>query len=420
MPTKLGEVLPTRAQVEANGKTYLERLAGKFTAQVDFLPPALLETWDDVLALEADASSTDAYLIIGAGRGRQRLLLETARRYALPFIGGGGVGLPPFLRSHGLDAFPALTDELITLLQAKKAFGLTRILEARSRPIPSCLSSAWDFDSLERRFHVGFDAITAEELFAAAEKYEFRSEAEHLADDLLASAKVAEISRDQLVKAANLYLTIKAQLASHGCTAFTPRCCEAPYLLLETAYQATPCLAVALLNDAGLPASCQGDISALLTVMVMAYLARKSSFMGNVMLSQPDGAYLAINHSAPGLKLEGFDAPPVPYSLYNFGVVDWGPALYVDMPEGQQITLARFDPLAERLLLATGELVKSFAFEKYCKQMVHVALSQGSPSDFLEVAHTDYGGHFTLVYGDYRRLIEKFGRLMGFEVVTVS
>jgi L-fucose isomerase-like protein len=199
----------------------------------------------------------------------------------------------------------------------------------------------------------------------------------------------------------------------------TVGCCESPFLDLEMEHKTTPCLATSLLNERGLPASCQGDLSALLTVAAMIYLSRKSVFMGNLGAGgdggDADGA-ISISHSAPGLRMDGLNAPRLPYGLHPFGVMEWGTALHVDLLQAKDTyaTVARFDPLAERLLVTTGEIVQSVTVEDFCKQMVQIRVPDAA--GFLRRAHTDYGGHFTVVCGDYVRQLEDLGEMLGFQV----
>jgi len=135
----------------------------QLTVGVEILSPSVVESRDDIERLKADLGDTDAYWVIGGGRGRTTLLLELARRYPHPLIGGGGVGLPPFLRSRGFEAYPSLDDDLLSLLRVRKAIGLTKALVIKSTRIAGgCLSSAWDLADIETRLGVGFDSISNE------------------------------------------------------------------------------------------------------------------------------------------------------------------------------------------------------------------------------------------------------------------
>jgi len=250
-----------------------------------------------------------------------------------------------------------------------------------------------------------------------------QKEAQELADELICGAEEVHLEREYVTKSASLYLAAKSLLEEYGCNALTVRCCEHPFLDLEIEHETVPCLALVLLNDQGLPASCQGDISALLTIMMLIYTSKKSVFMGNIGIASREENLISINHSVPGLKMDGLQEPRLPYSLYSFGVVDWGTAVYVDMTKGKgsrartparAVTIARVDPLVKKLLVTKGEIVRSFPVEKGCKQMIHIKVPDAV--GFLHRAHTDYGAHFTVVYGDYTHELRKLADLINVEV----
>ena len=137
------------------------------------------------------------------------------------------------------------------------------------------------------------------------------------------------------------------------------------------------------------------------------------------LLSQGGGLWKPLgnlNHSVPGLKMNGLEAPRLPYSLRRFGVVDWGTAIYVDMMKlGEKVmTVARFDPLVRRLLVTRGELVRSFPVENGCSQMIHIQVPDAA--GFVRRAHTDYGGHLTAVSGDYIQRLQDLCEMLGVEL----
>ncbi|MGC9359835.1 MAG: hypothetical protein ACP5G7_05575 [Anaerolineae bacterium] len=415
IPRVLGEMPLSREECQKRGEEAAAQLAETHGAAVEILSPAVIENGADVEALKEDVGHTDLYWVSGAGRGRTPFVLELARRYGKPLIGGGGVGLPPFLRSHGLEAYPVLDDDLVSLLRTRKALTLTRALVVQSRRVAGgCLSSAWDLDDLEARFGIGFDLISDEMLFAEMGNAD-RDEAQKLAQGLIKGAVAVNLDERYVTNSTQLYLAVDAMMERHSCNALTVGCCESPFLDLEMEHKTTPCLATSLLNERGLAASCQGDVSALLTVAVMIYLSRKSVFMGNLGTADDNGL-ISISHSAPGLRMDGLDAPRLPYGLHPFGVMEWGTAVHVDLLQAKDThaTVARFDPLAERLLVTTGQIVQSVTVEKFCKQMVQIRVPDAAA--FQRRAHTDYGGHFTVVCGDYVRQLEDLADMLGFQV----
>jgi hypothetical protein len=413
---KLGERAISREEAQRSGDEAAKELKGRLTVGVEILSPSVVESRDDIERLKADLGDTDAYWVIGGGRGRTTLLLELARRYPHPLIGGGGVGLPPFLRSRGFEAYPSLDDDLLSLLRVRKAIGLTKALVIKSTRIAGgCLSSAWDLADIETRLGVGFDSISNEVLFAEMKGVE-REDAQALADELIDGAEEVALDVRYVVKSAALYLAARKLLEGHECNALTVECCDTVSMQLEIEHETVPCLALVLLNDQGLASSCQADISGMLTMMVLIYLSGRSIFLGNLGVPSPQASVISLNHSVPGLKMDGLEAPRLPYSLRPFGVMDWGTAIYVDMMKLKEkvMTVARFDPLVRRLLVTRGELVRSFPVEKWCSQMIYVQVPDAT--GFVRRAHTDYGGHFTAVSGDHVQQLERLCETLGVEL----
>lgn len=415
IPRKLGEKPLSREEALRNGQDAVRKLEENLTADANILNPSVMETRQDLEALEKDLQETDAYWLLGVGRGRTTLILELARRYGKPLIGGGGTGLPPFLRSRNLEAYVSLDKELISFLRAEKAIRKTKALIVASRGVPSCLSSAWDLEEIESRFGIIFETISDEMLFDEMQRVDW-GKAEEIAEGLIAGAKEVNLNRKYVVKSAGLYLAARSLMERYGCNALSVRCCEHPFLDLEMEHETTPCLAAALMNDQGIPASCQGDISGLLTIMVMMHVSKSSVFLGNLGVPNPGENIISINHSEPGLRMNGLQSPILPYSLHNFGVMKWGTAIYVDMTKCKksEMTIARFDPLAKKLLLTKGKVVESYPVENHCKQMVHIKVSDAAK--FLHRAHTDYGAHLTAICGDYTEKIKGLADLLGLEV----
>ncbi len=420
IPRNLGEKAPSREEALRMGQDAADGLRQRVGDGVEVLGPSVIETRDDVSALGMELGKTDVYWVLGAGRGRTTLILEIARRYSRPLVGGGGVGLSPFLRSKGFEAYPTLDDDLLSLLRVKKAIGLTKALLVQSKRFPGgCLSGAWNLTDVEARLGVGFEFVSDEMLFAQLEQVDW-GEARSLAEGLISGATAVDLDPKYVVNSAALYLAARKLMDGYGCNALSVGCCESPFLELEAKHETTPCLALTLLNDQGLLISCQGDLSALLTVMVLTYLARKAVFMGNLGVPDREKSLLSVSHSAPGLRLNGLGAPRLPYSLHSFGVMDWGTAVYVDMTtlKGEVMTIARFDPLVRKLLVTKGELVESFPVERFCKQMIHVQVPDAA--GFLRRAYADYGAHLTVVSGDYVRRLGDLAELLGLELEVVA
>jgi L-fucose isomerase-like protein len=90
------------------------------------------------------------------------------------------------------------------------------------------------------------------------------------------STEVIEPDAAALEQAAVIYLGLRRLVADRGLTAITLRCFD-----LISRYHNTGCLALALLNDEGVMAGCEGDQQALFTVVVAHALTGEIPFLAN-------------------------------------------------------------------------------------------------------------------------------------------
>jgi len=85
-----------------------------------------------------------------------------------------------------------------------------------------------------------------------------------------------EPSDDDIEKASIMYLAVKEVCQKHRLDAFTLNCFD-----LIPVTHTTGCLALALLNQEGTPAGCEGDMQTLLTMLAVNAATGEECFMAN-------------------------------------------------------------------------------------------------------------------------------------------
>ena len=83
-------------------------------------------------------------------------------------------------------------------------------------------------------------------------------------------------SPEDMIKAMRLYRAIKRIVEEERLSAITLSCFR---LIDQTG--TTGCLALALLNDEGIIAGCEGDLQSVFTMLAVKVLTGKNSFMAN-------------------------------------------------------------------------------------------------------------------------------------------
>ena len=159
-------------------------------------------------------------------------------------------------------------------------------------------------------------------------------------------------------------------------------------------------------------------MSSLLSVRLLMSVAGKSCHQGN---GSPKGpGELSINHSAPSLRMNGFDQPDLPFQLGRFTSQAWGTKLVVDFMNNHEktITAARINPLANKLLVLRGRLTGSSGWGRDligCSVEAVIRPPEGRADEYLH-RRADYGSHLQWVYGDYTRQLKTLCQMLKIEV----
>jgi L-fucose isomerase-like protein len=219
------------------------------------------------------------------------------------------------------------------------------------------------------------------------------------------------------------YNTIIRLMKKYDCNAFTIECFEFCASRLPQKWEITPCLIHTMFKDLGIPSACEGDLGGLLSMHLLMALSRKSSHMGNMFYR--DAGEMEINHSAPGIKMNGYQKDPLPYQLGRFVESGWGTKAVVDfMKNGEKtVTVARMNPTADGLLVLRGKLVGSKGSNedlRGCSVSAFIVGKDSGTADLFMRRQADYGNHLVWVYGDYTDQLARLGALMNIDVEVIS
>ncbi|MBN2313684.1 MAG: hypothetical protein JXM79_07120 [Sedimentisphaerales bacterium] len=380
--------------------------------------------------IEKDLDNTD--LIVVLWGFASDIALKIAERFDKPVSTIGNdwvVDVPATLRHKGFESYIALDWEdfanLVRLLWVRKAFSQTKLLIVTDRPgqAPYGLAGAiHDFDQLHASYGMQHHCLSnkqlTKEMDSVVGSEAGRQEAAKMARDLMAKAHAVHMTEEHVIHSVYFYLAVKRLMKRHGCNAFTIECREICPLEIAAKYKFTPCMTLSLLKDQGCPAVCQTDINALIPMMALSYLGRRSVYMGNPVFDAKNNI-LTIFHDVPGLKMKGFSEAPLPYELRNFTLGGWGVTLRYDFTadKGHVVTIARANPGQTKILVTKGEILDGFGVDKIsCSLGVRIK-HENTLSLFRHMA--DYGGHLVMAYGDYIDPMQDLSRIAGFDLVVV-
>jgi len=103
------------------------------------------------------------------------------------------------------------------------------------------------------------------------------AEAEKLATAYMANiAFITEPTREDMLRSVRIYYALKHICTEHGLSALTIRCFD-----VINALNATSCVALSMLNDEGIVATCEGDMQSMMTMLLVRRLLDLPSFMAN-------------------------------------------------------------------------------------------------------------------------------------------
>ena len=389
--------------------------------------------------IDEDARNADVLLINTYGCSISNF--EVAVRYGKPVVISSGpscrtVDVAAYCRSKGIECYiPDEVEDLnqiFTLLKARKNFSQTRILFPTDWKWPSVCSVAGinEPEKLKEKFGIELVPISYGELSNEMEKTRSNKaalkDAAKMADTLYGGSSRSFIDEKYVANSMEFYQTVVSLMKRYECNAFTIECFEFCTSRLPQRWNITPCLIHTMLKDLGIPSACEGDLGGLLPMHMLMLLSNKSPHFGNMFYYPSMGkGTMAVNHSVPGIKMNGYDKPGLPYQLSHFVDSGWGTKVIVDFMKNdvKEITVARMNPQGDGILVLNGILVDSKGWDDEtigCHDIAYmVGKESGTAREFVR-KQADYGNHLPWVYGDYSTQMEKLCKLLGIKIETVS
>ena len=207
-----------------------------------------------------------------------------------------------------------------------------------------------------------------------------------------AEQEMAPKVREAYPGAVKIYNALKVLVQRHGLNAFTLRCFD----LLSTVGN-TGCLALACFNSEGVPASCEGDVPALLSMMIAHALTGVTGFQANpARIDTETGEMLFAHCTIPFNMVEDWQFD----THFESGI---GVGIHGLFPEGP-VTVFKVSGDLKRHFAAEGELLGNQYEQNLCRTQVILRLNPDDARYFL----TDpIGNHHIIVPGRCKALFEE-------------
>lgn len=193
--------------------------------------------------------------------------------------------------------------------------------------------------------------------------------------------------------AERIYKALEALKDEYKLNALTLRCFD-----LLTSVGNTGCLALSRLNAQGIPSSCEGDVPALLSMMLAKELTGCTGFQANPSRIDTESGEVLLAHCTIPMD--------IPTSIcydthFESGI---GVGIHGEFPEGP-VTIFKVSGDLGRYFVAEGTLLRNQYEDNLCRTQILVRLKPEQARYFL----TDpVGNHHIVIPGAHKALLEEF------------
>ena len=190
----------------------------------------------------------------------------------------------------------------------------------------------------------------------------------------------------------HIYEALKDITERHQLKGFTLRCFD-----LLTAVKNTGCLALARLNAEGLVAGCEGDVPAMLSMMIVRSLLAISGFQANPSRINPETGEILLAHCTIPLDMvESYELDTHFESGIGVGVRGF-------MKEGP-VTIFKVSGDLQRHFIAEGYLVRNQQQPDLCRTQQVIQLADKSLTNYFLT--NPIGNHHIVMPGHQKELLE--------------
>ncbi len=245
------------------------------------------------------------------------------------------------------------------------------------------IASGTDYQKIYEKLGIWLEDIPMEELLEAIKESRCHEEIPEAAGGNLSV-------REAFPGAVRIHEALKTLIVKHNLQGLTLRCFD-----LLGAVGNTGCLALARLNADGIPAGCEGDIPALLSMTIARAATGSSGFQANPSRIDTETGEMVLAHCTIPLDLVSdytFD------THFESGI---GVGIRGHFPEGP-VTLFKVSGDLNRFFIAEGELIRNLSEPDLCRTQIAVRLDPADAEYFL---HNPIGNHHIVLPGHHKQLL---------------
>jgi len=385
------------------------RMAAELNLRLDVEPVPLDSKEDAGRFLKAvEASRPDGLLLIPLKKSHIENVLLIADQTGLPTIVFTSVGVllnqqlreaaarPKLHLIHSFENLAALR-EAMKFIQARRRMAESTILN---------LSGEARRESRVPHFNTRIQQVPLTDFYELFARTGRSDEISERAQRYLREAvRLVEPTEQDAYEAAKCYAVLKEIIRHERADAVMMNCLPG---LRHPRKHVPPCMGFMDLRDEGIPAGCQADLDATLTLMLVEYLFDRPAFQHNPSADTASKLYFGAHCTSP-CRMQGPEGRREPYALRSHAEAGWGCVPQVLFSTGQKVTIANYQSRLQRpeMVIYSGVIVGCPASPPAggCRTNVQIRLDQDVDPIQLK------GEHLSMWYGDHAAQLRAFCRL---------
>ncbi len=285
---------------------------------------------------------------------------------------------------HGSNAYIRQRIEVLQKVGEARAQLRGCRLGVIGKPSDWLISSEANREEIHKKLGIELLDVPMDELIATIESTPLK--------DTTLTSEVAKIN-DALPGAERIYASLKEIINKYNLQGFTLRCFD-----LLTAVKNTGCLALAKLNAEGIVSGCEGDVPAMISMMVAKSLTGVSGFQANpASIDVETGKILFAHCTIPLNMVERYEFDTHFESGIGVGIRGY-------MKEGE-VTVFKLSGDLKRSFIAEGVLLYSQAKPDLCRTQQVIQLNDKAQA--LYFLNEPIGNHHIILPGRWGSVLKE-------------
>lgn len=294
---------------------------------------------------------------------------------------------------HGSPSYIRSRIEALSKVEEARRFLEYKTLGIVGHPSDWLISSGFDRDVILDKLGISLQYIPMEELL---EEYSsLKDEVAESWNEVVgrggSEGPISTPVKQAIPGAYRLYKALRTLVTDYGLSGLTIRCFD-----LLTAIHNTGCLALARLNSEGYVAGCEGDVPAMLSMMIGRAVSGVSGFQANPSSIDPETGEIVFSHCTVPLDMVssfGLD------THFESGI---GVGIRGQLPSGP-VTVFKVSGNLSRHFVCEGELLRCEAKPDLCRTQTVLKLPASAASYFLM---GPIGNHHIVLPGHHAAVLE--------------